>query len=413
MSKQIVRKIGLVILPLYLTFFSGQKIVNAATLETIASGLSNPRGLTFGPDDALYVVEAGTGGEGPIINGPALGVDLSFGTSGAVTRINNNTQERIITDLPSFGYIPINSPPPPPSGVTGPALGPQDIAFLGEDIYLTIGYGSDLSFSELMEVGNFAPEADSLASLSRFFLNQDGIWEGADIIANLSDFEQINNPDREDRISNPYRLEVEENDFLVIDAGANDLSRVDSQGNISLENVFNSRTEGEFEIQSVPSALAIGPDGAYYVGEFTGTPYIEGAARIYRIMPGSSPEVYADGFTQINGLDFDSEGNLYVLEYSVNSLSSSEDLLGRLTFLPSNGSESQTIIDAGEGLIAPGGLTVEDDGTIYISNFGATPGQGEVVRIDRSISVPEPSFIFSLLLFSSSIKVYKNRLREK
>jgi glucose/arabinose dehydrogenase len=36
----------------------------AATTSVVMSGLDNPRGLTFGPQGALYVAEAGRGGAG-------------------------------------------------------------------------------------------------------------------------------------------------------------------------------------------------------------------------------------------------------------------------------------------------------------------------------------------------------------
>jgi hypothetical protein len=86
----------------------------AAGLDVVASGLDSPRGLTFGPDGALYITEAGVGGEGPCIPGPD-GSEACFGASGAVTRVLNDQQERIVTGLPSFG------------SESGEVAGPHDV----------------------------------------------------------------------------------------------------------------------------------------------------------------------------------------------------------------------------------------------------------------------------------------------
>ena len=39
----------------------------AQSVDTIASGLSNPRGIAFAPNGELFVVEMGVGGQGPCI----------------------------------------------------------------------------------------------------------------------------------------------------------------------------------------------------------------------------------------------------------------------------------------------------------------------------------------------------------
>src|SRR3954454_713578 len=65
----------------------------AATAEptVFATGLDNPRGLTFGPDGNLYVAEAGTGGDTSTIGmcpqvGPPIG-PYTGGDTATVTRI--------------------------------------------------------------------------------------------------------------------------------------------------------------------------------------------------------------------------------------------------------------------------------------------------------------------------------------
>ena len=48
-----------------------------SSFEVVASGLDNPRHLSFSPTGALYVVEAGRGGSGPCVTAhpnPDLGV---------------------------------------------------------------------------------------------------------------------------------------------------------------------------------------------------------------------------------------------------------------------------------------------------------------------------------------------------
>lgn len=84
---------------------------------------------------------------------------------------------------------------------------------------------------------------------------------------------------------------------------------------------FNRQTE------HVPTSITVGPDGALYVAELSAIPYPTGYSRVIRIadpeattgfdgqIPSGEPQVYASGFSQINGLSFDGQGNLYVLEY--------------------------------------------------------------------------------------------------
>src|SRR5215217_7600433 len=96
-------------------------------LKVVADGLDNPRGIGFGPDGALYVAEAGSGGSGPCIQSPEGG-ESCFGRTGAVTRITKRSQHRVLTGLPSTAEE---------GGVA--ASGPVDLGFSGWTGYLLVG----------------------------------------------------------------------------------------------------------------------------------------------------------------------------------------------------------------------------------------------------------------------------------
>ena len=85
------------------------------------------------------------------------------------------------------------------------------------------------------------------------------------------------------------------------------------------------------QLESVPTAVTVGPDGALYVSELNGIPYPTGYSSIIRISdptattgydgktPSGVPQAYASGFSEVNGLAFNnSTGDMFVLEY-VNS----------------------------------------------------------------------------------------------
>ena len=129
-------------------------------------------------------------------------------------------------------------------------------------------------------------------------------------------------------------------------------------------------------MDAVPTSVAVGPDGALYVAQLTGAPFPVGAARIYRLVPGGAPEVYAGGFTNVIDIAFARDGSLLVLEIAKNSLASG-DPAGALIRLAPDGSR-ETLVD--EGLVSPTAVAVGRDGSLYISNHGQEAGVGEVLR---------------------------------
>lgn len=339
------------------------------TWTVVASGLNNPRGLDFAPNGALFIAEAGVGGNGPTVIGPEGPASLGF--SGSITRVFKGVQERIATGLPSLANAQGSS-----------ANGPIDISFGSQGhAALSIGLGMSPAKrdSELGQAG---------AGLGGLYqLNQNGQVKA---IADLAAFEGQADPDGKGPDSNPVGLVSDKaGTVYVADAGANALIRVSANGAMSVVATFADRlaptppflpqppNPAQIPMQSVPTSVVRGPDGALYVSELTGFPFQVGAARIHRVVPGQPTSVYASGFTNIIDLEFDAQGNLYVLEIDRNSLLAPSPI-GRLARVNTDGSV-QTI--PSDGLVMPGGMTIGPDGAIYVSNFSTSPGVGEVVRI--------------------------------
>jgi hypothetical protein len=187
--------------------------------------------------------------------------------------------------------------------------------------------------------------------------------------------------------SDPYDVLPYQGGLAVADAAANDILWVSPTNQVSvlanLPTVPVPASDGGGTAQPVPTSLAVGPDGALYVGQLTGAPFVANAASVYRIVPNQAPTVYASGFTTISDIAFDNAGRLLVLE--IGSLSS-DTSQAELIRIEANGSQT-LIADASNGLLFPTGLAVAPDGSVYISNHGVFPATGapapvgEIVRV--------------------------------
>jgi hypothetical protein len=125
-------------------------------------------------------------------------------------------------------------------------------------------------------------------------------------------------------------------------------------------------------MQSVPTTVVRGPDGAYYyVGELTGFPFPVGGARVWRVVPGHQPTVFAADFTNIIDITFDRRGHLLVLEIFKNGLLSG-DPTGALVRVARDGSRTEI---ASAGLVTPTSVAVGEDNALYVVEQGHPGGR--------------------------------------
>lgn len=136
------------------------------------------------------------------------------------------------------------------------------------------------------------------------------------------------------------------------------------------------------DAQAVPTSLAVGPDGALYVGTLRGVPSLPGTADVFRVAPGRAPVAVVTGLTVVTDIAFDNQGRLLVLEYNTGGLLAPPTTPGALLRVNRFGQVTTLPVT---GLSSPTGLAVGPDGAVYVANDGTSPGtanpSGEVLRI--------------------------------
>lgn len=128
----------------------------------------------------------------------------------------------------------------------------------------------------------------------------------------------------------------------------------------------------------MPTCVALGPDGALYIGQLNGA-----QSSVYRYVPGRSRlAVWQSGFSAITGCGFGANGGFYVTEFDTTGFPPTGFPAGAVVQLARDG--ARTVLGAGE-LVAPQGFLPGPDGSICVSNNSIFPGSGsttgEVVKI--------------------------------
>jgi sugar lactone lactonase YvrE len=344
----------------------------AAGPEVVVDGLNHPRGLIALPFGIVLVAESGQAGTTPCLppspgtaNKPACVSD-----TGAVTLAARGHKVRLVENLASIGAT---------DGTA--ASGPHDIALTRQGLQVAFGYANNPTGR-----AGLGPDAAPLGTLSTIDAHGD-----QHVVADLAAYEQANNPGGEPGFpglwSNPFSILPDGANTLVADSGANTINSIAPDGTISVVAVLPSRQVpappplglppgSTIPMESVPTGLTRGPDGAVYVGELTGFPFPVGSARVFKIVPGQAPVVAATGFTNIIDVDFDHQGRLLVLEHATNGLASGNPA-GALKRVEADGSITTLI---GTGLTSPTAIDVAPDGAIYITNNAVSVGQGQILR---------------------------------
>jgi hypothetical protein len=347
----------------------------AAKITTVASGLKAPKHLKFGPG-GLYVAESGVGGKpghhncvmGP---GTESGKPTRFcvGLTGALTRITPSGTH-VVRRLPSV------------SEQGGGASGPADVSFahhrvavIFQDVLATKSGRNLLPGPHAHIFGSLVIQGKHrmVVDLARFAAEHPQSGRSLGTVPGEKAYD-----------SDPYAVTGYGRGYAVADAAANSLVYVGPHGGMHIMARFPAKREtapaGVFgpkpvtvRAQAVPTSVAVGPDGALYVGILRGVPSRPGTAYIYRVVPGHAPKIWARGLTAVTAIAFDHRGRLLATEFSTGGLLAPPTVPGALVRISQNGRTVQKL--PVPGLFAVTGVAVGPRGAVYVSNIGVGPGK--------------------------------------
>ncbi|MBN3925573.1 ScyD/ScyE family protein [Nostoc sp. NMS4] len=424
----------------------GTPDVKAATLTTVVDGISNARGVSFGPDGSLYVAEPGIGGNGNCQPSPStLFQPICAGNTSSLVKVSpNGTKQRLLNNFQSLAEQPTGNQG---AGIEDIQFDSQGNAYLltgfagypgNRDLAtLNLGSQSPLPKNQLATFPPSTPDKVLNTPLLGQLYKADLKTGSLKSIFDFAKYEITKNPDNGDVVTNPYDLAISGDSAYVVDGGGNTAYKIKLDGSkseaIAIPKTIISSSDlppglqlppglldelpgGKIAIQAVPTGGAIGPDGALYVGEYTGFPYPAGKSKIFRIGKDMKPEVFLDGFTHITDLTFDKKGDLLVLQFSDKSQLGGDitNLPGSLIQVAPDGTRT-TLVAAGQGLDSADGIDISPDGKIYITNRGVGPGLGEVIRVDGVVTetIPEPGSVVGLLALAGVGATAANAKRKR
>ncbi len=326
----------------------------SSNATVFASGFSNPRGLKFGPNSDLYVVEAGIGGSNPSACDQEGSIfDPYFsGYTGQISKVNLANQQKSI----------VASGLPSTVDNTNTVLGAVDLAFIGNTLYTVVFAGCERFFQNVP------------TSVVR--VNADTTWN---VVADLSHFLN-NNPVAEpppgapagdfESDGSPYGMIAVRGSLYVVEANSGQLLKVSADGWV--ERVVDLSVN-----HPVPSSITY--HGDFYIGTF-GSADTNFLAEVYKVTPSGQVRVVVSGLNPVLGLAV-VRGQLYILEtYSGDPVSTDTGRILRVSL--SRAPASPEVIAS--GLTFATAMVAGPDGRLYVSNkgFGFGAGEGEIVAVE-------------------------------
>jgi len=310
----------------------------------VASGLDNPRQLSRLVNGDFLVAEAGHGSNDPNNCFKSPEGELCVGVTGKVTRIHDGTLNHVMTGLLSA------------AGKDGSfATGSDGASHLPDGPYYSIITGGSTEG---------VPPGVPIKQLGHLM----GKTPNGSLhpVANISAFEQNNDPDGEGVDSNPYSVLALPRQILVADAAGDYIAKVVGH-NVSL---WATLPEYGPKIDAVPTVVANGPQRKVYVGELHSE--IPHAARVWQYNRAGQVQRHWGGFTTITGVARGGDGTLYVSELFGGTCGFDQIptcFPGRVVRVATDGTRTHVNVPFPAGIVT-------HLGNVYVNAFSVSPATG-------------------------------------
>jgi hypothetical protein len=330
-------------------------------VSTVASGLLNPRGMTFDFLGNLYVSEGGAGGPYQTYD-PELCTQVpgagpyTGGFTSRISRIDRlGHRTTLVDDLPSSATSPAVG-----SFVSGVA----DVKFFGFYLYA-------------LEAG--AGCSHGLLGTHNALLRVNPITGHTSEVANLSEFQMahpVANPEPDD-------FEPDGTWYSMVPFAGGIYALEPNHGEVDRISPFTGRISRLSDISAtyghiVPTSISE-HDGSLYFGNLGHFPIVPGSSNVYKLDLTGHLSIVASGLSTVLGTAWDRCGRLYALESMTNPgfpIPPMEGNSGKVVRIGSDGSQT-TVVD---GLDFPSAMAFGPDGGLYIADDGFGPPTGSIVE---------------------------------